>query len=366
MKKLKKEKRINKLIIVLMVFIFLSWVSLIIGETFAYFINREYSAANFCYAGTLDFCLISAGDFSPSVFNMGQFAIRNITVKNQGSLDFQYNVQTLKISGDDNLCNALHLEAKLEGEVKYSGSLMGCNFIPPITINRDGKDDWIFKVSLPASAPNSLQQKNCKFKFIFNGWQTNIAVSALGFSDTEEIINDLTLGAWEPEVEVIYPNGGEVWYVVPLGWAVPGLGKYEIVWQAFSPIYPPEQLDIDIWFCKESGNNCFYKITESGPTENDGELWWTIPYDPRFIGNDVRIKVVAKDPDNWVGQDMSDNDFCPPMLTETEALAMLDFIETASPNNQSAFLPEPQVINFNALDIPIIETASPNIQNSIK
>lgn len=315
LKKEKQKKQNKGLIIALMILPFLVLIgALVIDKASAYFLNNENSYANTCRMGTLDFSLISSGN-SPTN--------QTISVVSHGSLTFQYNIQAQKISGDNGFCNALSLQAKLDNELKYDGNLMSIDLYPSVVIGDSGQDDWLFTITLP----NEFYDKTCEFKFIFDGWQTNIAVSAMGFSDKEEITNSLSSQSGDPEVEVIYPNGGEVWYAVPPGMAIPGLGQYEILWQAQSPIYNQNQLGINIWYCKESGNDCFYKITESGSTENDGKYWWTIPYDVRFVGDDARIKIVANDPGGLWGQDMSDADFCPPMLTISEMLAMLASIE---------------------------------------
>ena len=124
-------------------------------------------------------------------------------IKKDGSLPFKYNAQTVKISGDDNFCNALKLEAKLEGVTKYSDGLMGLNIVPPVVIGSDNQDDWLFTITLPSDTPSTLQNKSCQFKFVFDGWQTNFENSSQGFSDTEEILNTITTGRWVSPGDVV-------------------------------------------------------------------------------------------------------------------------------------------------------------------
>jgi len=186
----------------LLIIIGLNWTGLLaVDQASAFFSNNEDSNANTFTASTLDFSLSSPGDFSPSVLAPGQSATRNISVNKDGSLDFQYNIQSVKTGGDDDFCDALQLEARLEGEVKYNDSLMGFNLDFPVVIGADGQDDWLFTVTLPTGVPETIQEKTCQFKFIFDGWQSNLPDSSAGFSDTEEITNLLQSGKW-----VIYPG----------------------------------------------------------------------------------------------------------------------------------------------------------------
>jgi hypothetical protein len=136
-----------------------------------------------------------------------------------------------------------------------------------------------------------------------------------------------------PEVTVLYPNGGEQWLIVPPHWAHLWFGIYPISWEAFNFNGPDEDLKIDIWFCNNHGNNCFYKIVDD--TDNDGEYEWTIPYDQRFVGADIKIKIVAEGPENFMVQawDKSDNEFCPPLLSEAEVLEML-LLEMIKPSEE--------------------------------
>jgi len=178
-----------------------------VGETFAYLDDDENLENNIYSAGSLDFSLSSSGDFSPSTLNPEESATRTINVINNGSLPFQYNISTVKIAGDDDFCSALKLEAKLEGAVKYSNGLMRLNVVPPVVIGSDNQDDWLFTITLPSDVPSTLQNKTCQFKFIFDGWQVDFNDSSEGFSDSEEISNNIQSGQWLPKIVI-----NEVYY----------------------------------------------------------------------------------------------------------------------------------------------------------
>ncbi len=103
------------------------------------------------------------------------------TIMNGGTLDFQYTVAVEKTGGDDNFCNALNLEAVLEGTTHYSGDLM--TFVSSPVVYSFSADEWEFIISLPFHAH---VYGSCSFDFVFEGWQTNLE-SFGGFSDIERI-----------------------------------------------------------------------------------------------------------------------------------------------------------------------------------
>jgi len=173
----------------LLLIIGLSWLGLsAVGETRASFVDTETSSGNTFTAATLDFSLSSPGNFSSSV-TPTQSSSRNISVVNNGSLGFQYTVQASNFSGDSALCNALNLDANVDGGVsEYNGVL---NSFSTGSIVFGLPEDWVFTVSL-TSNDSSLQNKTCNFDFVFNGGQ----IGSSGFSDQETISNSVTSGTW--------------------------------------------------------------------------------------------------------------------------------------------------------------------------
>ena len=103
------------------------------------------------------------------------------TISNDGSLDFQYTVKVEKTEGDDNFCQTLNLEAKLEGVTSYTGKLM--DFVSSPVVYSETTTDWEFVISLPSDADAA---GSCSFDFIFSGWQTTLSELG-GFSDTERV-----------------------------------------------------------------------------------------------------------------------------------------------------------------------------------
>ena len=215
------------------------------------------------------------------------------------------------------------------------------DFVETINLGTAPANGWLDNVAdmliLKDSHGNIIDQMN--WGYSNNGWQNwnsnvwnpgvlgaakgNVLGRVPTGFDTDKVSDWEYLGL--PEVTVLYPNGGEQWFIVPPHLAHLWFGIYPISWEAFNYNGSDENLKIDIWFCNKHGNNCFYKIVDD--TYNDGEYEWTIPYDHRFVGADIKIKISAEGPENFMVQtwDKSDNDFCPPLLTESEVLEMLLF-----------------------------------------
>lgn len=180
------HKSFIKILSILLI-IGLNWTGLsAVIETVAYYNDTEDSNANTYQAGTLDFSLYSPNDFLPKVMPE-QSANREINVSNDGSLGFQYGVQSAHISGA--LCGNLILKADLEGNNVYTGTIAGFNYNAGEF--SDLTDNWQFTASL-TSDDSSLENQICNFDFIFDGVQ----IGGVGFSDQETISNTIYSGEW--------------------------------------------------------------------------------------------------------------------------------------------------------------------------
>jgi len=363
-------------IICLLIIIGLNWAGLLaVGQTFAYFVDNEDSNANLYQAGILDFSLRSGqNNFVPleKALNMkpGDTVARDIYIKKEGGLPFQYTASSAPVadSCDLELYNALklkiwynwyeaepgpppdhlqyrHMDLKYDGLLKdFDLRVLNSND-PDLQIPNAhpyfnnlfyGPDEhWFYatEVILPAAVSAELQNKSCQFKFVFDGWQINLPDSSSGYSDTEEILSTIATGNWMPEVTVTHPNGGEIWYLVP-DWCptktwcstwcqaheMNANCQYPLGWTATNQIGPDIDLLIDIYFSTDSGASWMAQIVND--TENDGIYWWKPPYDMSYVTDHGRIKVEAthKDYSFLTDRDMSDTDFCPPLLTLEDLL----------------------------------------------
>lgn len=161
-----------------------------VGQTVAYYVDTETSSDNSFSAGSLDFSLDSStwdGGADPLALLPSDEVTKTVSLINDGTLGFQYTASTTKTSGDDVFCNALSLEAKLDGVTKYSGGLMSFLSGPFVF---GAPEDWTFKVTLPADA-SSVAGKSCGFDFVFKGYEEGGAPDT-GFNDTEITPNILT------------------------------------------------------------------------------------------------------------------------------------------------------------------------------
>jgi len=172
---------------------------------------------------------------------------------------------------------------------------------------------------------------------------------------------------WMPDVTVTYPNGGEVWYLVPNSW--PGspsqsvlceaLGmnaqcQYPINWTATNKIGPDMDLLIDIYYSVDSGASWMVASPVVTGVSNNGEYRWRIPFDASYITENGRVKVVAthKDYPFLTDFDISDNDFCPPMIgSEDEAIALLASLNNVSINT------ELNILQSGNIEVPIENSA---------
>ena len=384
-----KEKVIKKSILKIVVFLMivtLNWSGLFaIGRTFSYFNDTEDSSSNLCLAGTLDFSLRSGqSNFAPNdrASNMkpGESVARDIYIKKEGSLPFKYNAVSEFVDGecDLELYNALSLKIWYNWydaipdpsvdhkhmDLKYNGPLkdFDLRLLNPDDVDLQipnsheyfdnmfyGVDEhWFYasEVILPADVSPELQNKSCKFNFVFNGWQEDLADGLTGFSDTESITSTIATGDWAPMVTVEYPNGGETWYMVPYDWPTnsntsaicQALGmndqcQYPINWTAVNPIGDDIDLLIDIHFSFDSGGSWIGNPPVVLGTQNSGLSWWKLPFEDRYITTTGRIKVLAQNSvyPFLVRSDISDSDFCPPAITsEAEAIALLASINGIS------------------------------------
>ncbi len=112
----------------------------------------------------------------------------------KGTEDFRYNVYFTKTAGADNLCNALQIEAKLNGGTVYKADLASLWVIPTPTIT-GGEDDWEFIVSLSDSS-SDLMSKTCSFNLTFKAWQTD-SDGTWGFSDSHSLGSTISTVTWE-------------------------------------------------------------------------------------------------------------------------------------------------------------------------
>jgi len=189
-----------------------------IGPTYAFFSDGVDSSSNIFTAGILDLTLRSGqGNFVPleiaNDMDPGESVARDIYIKKEGSLSFQYDAHSESILDDCDLEFYNLLELKVwynwyddigkHMDLKYNGPLKGFNLItdPDLQIPNShpyytnvfyGPDEhWFyFSITYPSEALE-LIGKQCQFKFAFNGWQTNLPDSSSGFSDTEEIYSTL-------------------------------------------------------------------------------------------------------------------------------------------------------------------------------
>ena len=167
----------------------------------AWFGDDETSADNLFGAAKLDLILLDLSNaviaglvFDEDDFEPDDTKAESLKVKNDGGIDLRYKGLFAKTSGDTALCDALDVEAQLDGGVVYTGPLSGFIVNPAGTLVPGASHTWDFEISLPDAAA-TLENKTCEFDWVFMGWQTT-SDGSWGFTDTEEASNQISTGSW--------------------------------------------------------------------------------------------------------------------------------------------------------------------------
>ncbi len=213
---MKMKKKVNLLRKTLMKLAVLAFVLVLplVGTTNAVFYDQESSLSNNFSAESLDFSLRDTVDDAilfPPLFDLSNFKPSNhsteiVRVHNDGGLSFNYGLRTEKTGGDDTFCNALKIEAKVDGTTRYNGGVLGLN-ISPFPIPGTGQEDWELKIGFDDNNP-LLQGKTCQFNLVYRGWQLD-SDGTWGFVDEEVLGNVVTAARdWTaPAIPLLYSPG---------------------------------------------------------------------------------------------------------------------------------------------------------------
>ena len=152
------------------------------------FFNDTESTAGAHETGILDITL-DKNNWDPNKkLKPGDETTREITVEQEGTLDFIYE-PTVKITGGkQNFCKALVLTVSLADQQLYQGPLPDLQIPEPIS-SQDLPHNWEFSVMLPGQLDNFDEDK-CEFNFIFTAWQEELTKDT-GFTDTEKVENEI-------------------------------------------------------------------------------------------------------------------------------------------------------------------------------
>jgi hypothetical protein len=185
----------------------------------------------------------------------------------------------------------------------------GLNDNKDLIILKDNNDrviDWMDWGSEPAGLPWDE-------KYGVNFWEHGVIAAEEGnmLSRVPNGFDTDSVSDWQelspPSVTMVYPTGGEVWYVGH---------TYDIKWTAHNnnSTTADSLLKISLFYSNDSGHTWAEFAHEIG---NTGSYNWHVPlyiggyYVPSPI---ARIKVVATGPENFMMQNYaSSRDFCPPI-----------------------------------------------------
>lgn len=169
----------------------LNWAGLLaIGKTTAYFNDIENSAENTFSAGTLDISLDSSGNYVSGLMYPTDTAVTSIGLSNSESLAIQYTSTIIPLALNIDPCNYVSLNAT-DGTQSYSGPLLG--FVSATT-TLDSPANWNYTFTIDSSAPPSVWNKTCYFKWVFTAWSKDVTDPIGGFIDVEEKSGGIRIG----------------------------------------------------------------------------------------------------------------------------------------------------------------------------
>jgi hypothetical protein len=161
----------------------------------AYFTDEEIRQGNGFEVGTLDFSLGQIATSSIASITPSQSGLLGLVVQKEGSLNFKYKISASDISGE--LCDYLNLKAnQSDSDLEWQDLLPSFSYQASST---QTFQDWSFDFSL-ASQDESLFQKSCSFKLLFEAWQLNLENNSQGFYKNRELELTLSSGTWRAGV----------------------------------------------------------------------------------------------------------------------------------------------------------------------
>ncbi|MGD6832405.1 LPXTG cell wall anchor domain-containing protein [Sutcliffiella halmapala] len=97
----------------------------------------------------------------------GEWASRNLVIKNSGQQDFNYLSSAKLTSGSTKMYDALSLViTDAKGEL-YKGSLSDFNKLEPRFLSSSDQENLTFRVEMPYELGNEYQGLECEFEFKF-------------------------------------------------------------------------------------------------------------------------------------------------------------------------------------------------------
>ncbi len=222
MNKIRKKMKKWTVVSFAMTFLIVPMISL------AGYQDKDKSTDGSIEAGVLDAEISSIySELQPptvaSDMEAGENVIREGDIENIGTIDFQYDVFFEKLSGDDELCSALQLDATFNGNNLPVVDLSDFDYYAG-TLTAGKVDEWDFTITLPADSGHELEELSCEFDFVFEAYQTTLPVTS-GWSIERKIGGNLiNSGNWiapaKPVITTIYKGHD------PATWVEVGCGGY--------------------------------------------------------------------------------------------------------------------------------------------
>ncbi len=278
----------------------------VVIETLAYYNDTETSSGNAHIAGSLDFALTETS-YEDTIRSAETVSFSSILL-NSGTLDWQYTLEAEKISGDDDFCSALNLEAELNGSEKHDNSLLALDVPASSTLGT-----WTFDITLPVNATGVAHGDTCKVDFVYKGWQTEIPLyEDSGFTDEERV--SVTLTARMIVLNEFLPRPDGVAYSFDFGDDSSDMPRGEWV-----ELYnnSTESVDVAGWYTRDSTDGAGNKVvitalnTSPDTTIIGGKSWLVVYMNKPILNNTGDTVRLFDDADNLIdSHSYDDPDFC--------------------------------------------------------
>src|SRR3989338_3300762 len=326
--------------LVLLLLVGLNWSGILaIGTTAAYYNDTETASENGFTASSLDFSL-TENSFQ-STIGLDETVSKNTVIVNGDGMDFQYTLEVEEVSGESDFCDALNLQAKLNGVEQYNGSLMSLTTPVLTTLGT-----WKFNIELPVDEDSFINGEECQFDVVFKGWQTNVgAYGDGGFSDEERMSFTITAGKMIVLNEFL-PNPDGVAYGFDFGSDSSDMPQGEWV-----ELYnnSTESVDLTGWYLRDDtpgeGNKTDIVASNSLPaTTIIGGKSWLVIYMNKPIYNNTGDTVRLFNGDNILvdSHTYDDPDFCEiePTPGDDNSTDASGSCTTVPPNKSYARIPD--------------------------
>lgn len=164
--------------------------------TLAYFSDVEESSNNILRSSDLDLEIENTVETYDPV-TAGENVEFTADFKNTGQLSFDYDQKYNFVSGDEALCQQLHLTVTGDSTTVYDGLLKDYILNSSQSLASGLDDLYNYKLEIPENTEDVYINMNCNFNLSSYAFQPEIGVPLVGFWDEENFDVSISSGVWQ-------------------------------------------------------------------------------------------------------------------------------------------------------------------------